>query len=290
MTFSIVAVDPNERAVGVAVASKFLAVGALVPFVRADAGAVATQAFAKLGFGPDGLSRMARGQRAADALASMLAADSKAASRQVGIVDLHGGAAAHTGTDCAAWAGHFVGAGFACQGNILAGPDVIQAMADAYSAARGELADRLLAALQAGDAAGGDQRGRQSAALIVARPGGGYGGDTDRYLDLRVDDHADPVGELARLLGLHHLYFQRPRPDQLMPITPEIARDIQTAIRASGHYTGEISGEWDAASRAAFWRYVGQENLEERWSPDGTPDLIDAVTLDYVRGSVQRAL
>lgn len=285
MTFSIVAYDAEEKAAGVAVASKFLAVGAIVPFARADAGAVATQAYAKIRFGPDGLARMAGGQPATETLAALLAADPRSATRQVGIVDIHGGAAAHTGSDCTAWAGHVVGEGFTCQGNILTGPDVVQAMADAYRGATGELSDRLLAALLAGDEAGGDKRGRQAAALTVARPGGGYGGDNDFYINLRVDDHADPVPALARLLDLHHLYFRQPTPDQLMPITAEIAREIQQAIQASGHYAGEINGVWDDATKAAFWEYVGQENLEGRWTPDRAPDLIDAVTLDVLRGS-----
>ena len=283
MTFSIVAYDAEEHAVGVAVASKFLAVGAIVPYVRADSGAVATQAFAKLGFGADGLRRMFDGQSAADALAAMLANDPDAHQRQVGLVDIHGGSAAHTGTGCSDWAGHVIGKGFTCQGNILTGPDVVQAMADAYRSARGELADRLLAALQAGDAAGGDKRGRQSAALMVARPGGGYGGDTDKYLDLRADDHAEPVEELTRLLDLHRLYFRRPTPDQMTPITPEIARELQAVIRRSGHYSGQISGVWNDAVKSAFWDFVGEENLEERWSLDTAPDMIDAVTLAYLR-------
>ena len=285
MTFSIVAYDAEEHAVGVAVASKFLAVGAVVPTVSADSGAVASQAFAKLGFGPDGLRRMVDGQSAADALAAMLAGDPDAHQRQVGIVDIHGGAAAHTGTGCSDWAGHVVGESFTCQGNILTGPDVVQAMADGYRSAHGELADRLLAALHAGDSTGGDKRGRQSAALMVAKPRGGYGGDTDKYLDLRVDDHTDPVGELARLLGLHRLYFRRPTPDQLMPITPEIARELQAVIRHSGHYSGQIDGVWNDAAKAAFWDFVGEENLEERWSLDAAPDMIDTVTLEYLRGT-----
>jgi uncharacterized Ntn-hydrolase superfamily protein len=285
MTFSIVAYDAEEHAVGVAVASKFLAVGAIVPYVRADSGAVATQAFAKLGFGPDGLRRIFDGQTATDALAEMLSHDPYAQQRQVGAVDTHGGAAAHTGTGCSPWAGHYVGEAFTCQGNILTGPEVIQAMADAYRSAQGELADRLMTAIQAGDAAGGDKRGRQSAALLVAKPGGGYGGDTDKYLDLRVDDHADPVGELARLLGLHRLYFRRPSPDQLTPVTPEIARELQAVIRRSGHYSGEIDGVWSDAAKSAFWDFVGEENLEERWSLDAEPDMIDTVTLEFIRSS-----
>jgi uncharacterized Ntn-hydrolase superfamily protein len=283
LTFSIAAIDPDEHAAGVAVASKFLGAGAYVPFVAADAGAVATQAFAKLGFGPDGLDRMRSGQSPSEALQAMLEPDSLAAHRQVGLVDLEGRAAAHTGSDCIAWAGHIVGDGFTVQGNILTGPDVLEAMAAAYRSATGELADRLLAALIAGDAAGGDRRGRQSAALSVAKPNGGYGGDTDRYLDLRVDDHPTPATELSRLLDLHRLYFRRPTPDQMQPVTPDIAREIQQLIKASGDYAGEVSGNWDSASRQAFWDWVSRENLEERWSIRGTPQMIDDVTLAYVR-------
>ena len=202
-TFSIAAWDPEAKEYGVAVASRFLAVGAVVPWVAADAGAVATQAWANTSFGPKGLALLRAGKPAADALAELLAADSDSARRQVGIVDARGGVAAHTGSGCMAWAGHRTGEGFTCQGNILTGPQVVEAMAAAFGKARGDLADRLIAALAAGDRAGGDSRGRQSAALYVARAEGGYSGFNDRLVDLRVDDHPDPVGELGRLNRLH---------------------------------------------------------------------------------------
>lgn len=202
-TFSIAAWDPEAKEYGVAVASRFLAVGHVVPWVAADAGAIATQAWANTSFGPKGLALLRAGKPATDVLAELLAADPQAARRQVGIVDAKGGVAAHTGDGCMAWAGHRTGEGFACQGNILAGPQVVEAMAAAFPKARGDLADRLLAALAAGDRAGGDSRGRQSAALYVARAEGGYSGFNDRLIDLRVDDHADPVTELARLNRLH---------------------------------------------------------------------------------------
>jgi uncharacterized Ntn-hydrolase superfamily protein len=282
-TFSIAACDLDEGAWGVAVASKFLAAGAVVAWAQAGAGAVATQALAKVGYGPDGLALLAQGRSAGETLAALLQNDPQQAGRQVGIVDAHGGTAAHTGADCQAWAGQRSGAGYTCQGNMLTGPETLDAMAAAFEAASGELADRLLAALQAGDAAGGDRRGKQAAALLVVKAGGGYGGDTDRYLDLRVDDDPEPVAALARLVAAHHLFFGAPRPEDQLVITPDIARELQTLLTAQGYYSGPVSGIWDAASQRAFWALVGSENLEERWNPDSQPDHIDRVALGYLR-------
>jgi uncharacterized Ntn-hydrolase superfamily protein len=202
-TFSIVACDPETGELGVAVQSKFFAVGAVVPWARAGVGAIATQAYGNTTFGPRGLERLAAGEAVDAVLAALLASDSLAAQRQVGIVDARGSSAAHTGADCLAWAGHRTGPKFSVQGNILTGEAVVDAMAEAYLAAEGEmLGERLLRALEAGQAAGGDARGRQSAALLVVREGGGYGGYNDRYCDLRVDDHAQPIVELRRIFGI----------------------------------------------------------------------------------------
>ncbi|MFN8451802.1 MAG: DUF1028 domain-containing protein [Anaerolineae bacterium] len=167
--------------------------------MRAGVGAIATQSFAKVSFGVDGLASIREGARR-DALDALLAADPVREKRQIGIVDSQGRSAAHTGSECFDWAGHRTHEGFTCQGNITAGTSVVEAMADAYTSARGELADRLLAALVAGDDAGGDRRGKQGAAIYVARPNGGYGGDNDRYLDLRVDDDPAPLARMAALL------------------------------------------------------------------------------------------
>jgi uncharacterized Ntn-hydrolase superfamily protein len=279
-TFSIVAHDPDNGDLRIAVASKFLAVGSVVPWAQIGAGAVATQALANMSFGPRGMALMAAGRSARETLDALLANDPQREHRQVGLVDSRGGAAAHTGAACFEWAGHFVGPGFAAQGNILAGKDVIKAMTSGFTRSRGELAERLLAALQAGDAAGGDRRGRQSAALYVARAGGSYGGVLDRYIDLRVDDHLGPVAELARLLKLHRFYLTPPRQEDLLPIDDSIAREIQELLSGAGYYTGPISGEFDAVTRAALKQYGSVENLEERLI---SPTKIDPQVLEYMR-------
>lgn len=285
-TFSIAAYDPAEYAWGAAVASKFLAAGALVVWARAGAGAVATQAFAKVSLGPDGLDLMENGMSAQAALDRLLENDSDRDHRQAGFVDAQGRVAAYTGPDCFEWAGHRTGTLYTCQGNILTGPETLDAMAEAFETTPGELAVRLVAALKAGDTAGGDRRGKQSAGIVVVRPNGGYGGDNDRYLDLRVDDHPDPVTRLAELLALHQLYFGTTAPDQLLAIDGALARELQTMLVRQDYYAGPVSGQWDQPSIDAFWAFVGTENLEERWTPDDAHRL-DPVILDFIRTRFQ---
>ncbi|HZD10248.1 MAG TPA: DUF1028 domain-containing protein, partial [Candidatus Binatia bacterium] len=178
--------------------------------------------------------------------------------------------------------GHIVGEGFTCQGNILI-PGTVEAMARRFEEARrgsGELADWLVAALEAGQEAGGDKRGRQSAAVLVVRDGGGYGGNNDRYLDLRVDDHMEPIEELQRLLQMHHLYFGQTDPDDLIPLS-SVAGELQQLLQKTGYYEGSMSGEFDERTRSALRELVGSENLEERW--DGKGDLIDRQVVSYLR-------
>ena len=285
-TFSIVAHDASSGDVGVAVASKFLAVGSVVPWARANAGAVATQASANVRFGPDGLAMLADGADAEAVLKRLLEADEGRETRQVGIVDLRGGAATFTGRECHAWAGGVTGQGFAAQGNILTGEGVVRAMASVYQATGGELAERLLAALAAGDHEGGDSRGRQAAALYVARKGGSYGGTMDRYVDLRVDDHPAPVGELVRLLGLHRFYLTPPATDVLLPVDEPLARELQQILRTVGYYEGPISGVYDEPTRAALASYGGVENLEERLVSDAR---IDPEVVTFLRAKAQEA-
>jgi uncharacterized Ntn-hydrolase superfamily protein len=285
-TFSIVARDPQNGDLGVAVASKFLAVGSVVAWAQAGAGAVATQALANLTYGPEGLALLERGRSAQEALDQLLDDDDMREQRQVGIVDTHGGAAAHTGAQCMDWAGHVIGAGFAAQGNILAGAGVVQALAETFTRATGELAERLLAALAAGDAAGGDRRGRQSAALYVARAGGSYGGKLDRYVDLRADDHPTPIAELARLLKLHRFYLTPPRQEDLVPIDATIAGELQALLGRAGYYHGPANAVYDAATRAALEQYGSVENLEERLI---SATHVDPQVLAYLREKIGTA-
>ena len=209
-TFSIVACDPDTQELGVAVQSKFIAVGSVVPWAKADVGAVATQAYANTTYGPKALELLAKGETPEGVISKITEEDKRSAVRQVGIVSAKGDSATFTGQKCNAWAGGVKGENFCCQGNILAGEDVVKNMAKAFQESKGELADRLLAALQAGQDAGGDTRGMQSAALLIVREGWGYGGFNDRYRDLRVDDHAEPIKELKRVLELHRQIFPRP--------------------------------------------------------------------------------
>ncbi|MHC4137907.1 MAG: DUF1028 domain-containing protein [Planctomycetota bacterium] len=216
-TFSIVGYDPQTRDLGVAVQSKFFGVGSVVPWAKAGVGAVATQAWANVKYGPEGLKLLESGRSARQAVDALTKSDAGREQRQLGIVDAQGRAASYTGRQCLAWAGHEVGEHFCVQGNILAGEQVVAAMAKAFEQERRkwgtELADWLMAALQAGQQAGGDRRGQQSAALLVVREKGGYMGGNDRFIDLRVEDHPRPIEELARLLELHKRYrkFLQPR-------------------------------------------------------------------------------
>lgn len=268
MTFSIVAADPDAGDWGVAVASKFLAVGAVVPYAKAGVGAVATQAWANTDFGPKGLESMAGGAPAPEVLAELIHGDEGRADRQVGLIDGQGLPATFTGEDCLEWAGGHTGPGFACQGNILVGQPVVAAMVDAFTGETGGLVDRLLAALVAGDDAGGDRRGRQSAALLVVREGGGYGGRNDRYVDLRVDDHPQAVTELARVFDLYDREVLV-RNDPLLPASSELVEEIQRRLTARGHYSGGATGVLDDVTRTALAEFAGAFNLEGRLRDDG---------------------
>lgn len=280
-TFSIVAHDADTGSYGIAVASKFLAVGAYVPYARIGVGAVATQAHVNMAYGPDGLALMAQGATADDCVRRLIADDAGRDERQFGLVDAQGNAATYTGAKCMDWAGGLVGKGYAVQGNILAGANVIPAMALAYENTLGDFADRLFAALRVADDAGGDRRGRQSAALLVLRPNAGYGGNNDRYLDLRVDDHRSPVVEMGRLLNLHRLYFGvTPAPDKL-PLDGVLLRELQQVMQRQDYYHGPIHGQYDALTRAAWRAFTGTENLEARVDLDAA--TIDPPALAYIR-------
>ena len=274
MTFSIVACDLEEQAWGIAVASKFPAVGAVVPWVQAEAGAVATQSFANTSFGPRGLVLMGTGLTAQETLQRLLEDDPDKELRQVGLVDAQGGSATFSGSGCFAWAGGVSGRGYAIQGNILAGEEVVPAMEKAFLDATGNLPTRLLAALLAGDRAGGDRRGRQSAAIYVAKPKAGYGGFTDRWLDYRVDDHEDPVPRLGELLELHELYFGKSHESERVEIKDHALAQLTEILQRQAYLNQERT------FAEAFQAFIGNENFEERADPEGS--WIDGPVLAYL--------
>jgi uncharacterized Ntn-hydrolase superfamily protein len=284
MTFSIVARDPEAGELGIAVQSKFLAVGAVVPWAQAGVGAIATQAWANTTYGPGGLDLLASGLSAKETIERLTGADDGRASRQVGIVAMHGVPATFTGGECLPWAGGHVGEHYTCQGNILVGEETVLSMARTFEQTSGHLCDRLMAALAAGQAAGGDSRGQQSAALLVVRERGGYSGFNDRFIDLRVDDHPQPIEELQRILQLHKLYLFPPEPQDILPIDNSLASELQELLTISGDYKGSVNGVYDTATRDAFRQFSGRENLEERWFEDAR---IDRVVLEFMRKKLQ---
>ncbi len=274
MTYSIVAADPAAGEVGVAVQSKFLAVGAIVPWAAADAGAVATQALADVTIGPRGLALLREGVDPAECVERLVAGDPLTEQRQFGLIAADGRAASFTGGECFDHASSIVGDGFAAQGNILAGRAVVEGLASGFRETAGQpLADRLLRSLERAQEAGGDRRGQESAALLVVRQGGGYGGNHDRMLDLRADDHVTPIAELRRLVALHRLYFDRPDPADALPIEGALRDELHTVLLRRGF---DPEGNF----RDALFGYFGWENLEERWLDE---HRLDPAVLAYIR-------
>ena len=273
MTFSIVAFDPANGDLGVAVQSKFPNVGVSIPFARAGVGAVATQSYCNTSYGPRGLALLENGASPQEAASILTGGDEQRDFRQVGIIDARGRAASFTGARCFDWAGDRQGACCAAQGNTLAGPGVVEGMVRAFEETGGSLAERLLAALQAGQANGGDRRGQQSAALLVVRAGGGYGGFDDRYAAISVYDHPAPIAELERLYAIHRLTYFRSDPERLAPIDAAIADELQRMMRERGFYRGAVTGICDATTLGALRDFMGWENYDERIRDDDRIDL-----------------
>ncbi|MFX0046318.1 MAG: DUF1028 domain-containing protein [Candidatus Hermodarchaeota archaeon] len=279
-TFSIVAREPTNGDMGIIVQSKFPAVGAVVPWALAEVGAVASQAWANTSYGPRGIELMSEGKSASETLKILLQDDDKTEHRQVGIVDAKGRAVAHTGSECMEWAGHIVGDGYACQGNILAGEAVVRNMAEAYESTEGDLIDKLFAVLRAGQAAGGDKRGMQSAAILVVREGGGYEGGNDRYVDVRVDDHPSPIEELERIFHLYDMtLLSREDPSRLLTIKGELITKIQNALVTLGLLEGAVEDSFTPAAQDALQEWINTNNFENKYRDDGT---IWLSVLDYL--------
>jgi len=272
-TFSIAACDLKRREWGVAVQSKFLAVGAVVGWAEAEAGALATQAFANPSYGPDGLALLREGVSAKEAVKRLTQADEGRDDRQLGVVDREGHCATYSGSACFDWAGGRTGAGYAAQGNILVSGETVDALADTFEGSAGDpLARRLVACLAAAQAAGGDRRGQQSSSLLVVRLGGGYAGLSDTLVDLRVDDHPEPIAELERLLGLHTLFFGETPEEDWLPVDDDLAGEIRVRLDRLGYRDADLG--------RAFGAWAGTENLEERVRG---LDRIDPVVLAELR-------
>ena len=271
-TYSIVACDLEAGQWGVGVQSKFLAVGSVVPWAEPQVGAIATQSYANPRYGPEGLGLLRDGLSAEDVVARLTEADEGRAQRQLGVVDGQGRAATFTGEECHDWAGGRTGKSYAAQGNILVSQATVDALAGTFEATAGKpLAVRLIDCLDAAQAAGGDSRGQQSAALLVVEKDGGYASLSDTLVDLRVDDHERPLEELRRIYRLHDALFGRTPKEEWVDVDDELAAELRAQLRALG-YDGEL--------RAAFERWSGNQNLEER--VEGV-DRIDPVVLEVLR-------
>jgi uncharacterized Ntn-hydrolase superfamily protein len=271
-TFSIVACDLGAGQWGVATQSKFLAVGSIVPWAEPNVGAVATQSYANPRYGPDGLALLRRGAAADDVVKELTDADDDRDHRQLGVVDAKGGSATYTGSKCFAWAGGIAGPGFAAQGNILVGEETVTALASTFTSTAGRpLAERLIACLGAAQAAGGDRRGQQSAALLVVEQDGGYAGLTDVLVDLRVDDHERPIDELARIYAIHDLLFGRTPRAEWIAVDDDLRAELTGKLARLG-YEGPLE--------EALPSWAGAENLEER--VDGV-DQLDPVVVRELR-------
>jgi uncharacterized Ntn-hydrolase superfamily protein len=261
-TFSIVARDPEQDAIGVAVQSKFVSVGSVVPFASADAGAIATQSFANVAYGPDGLDLLREGRSASEVVETLTDGDDQSAERQVGVVGRDGSVAAFTGADCFEFAGDIQGENYTVQGNILENRATIEAMADTYESATGGLPERLIAALQAGNEAGGDARGEQSAALYVVKPDGGYDGANDRWIDVRVDDHESPIDELERIFRVYDVtLLEREPPDTFRELDGNAAEAVTEAL-VEGGFAEEASGGFAEDERASLAEFRDANNFE----------------------------
>jgi uncharacterized Ntn-hydrolase superfamily protein len=280
MTYSIVAFDPETGDLGVAVESKFPNVGSVIPFAKARVGAVATQSFSNTSYATQGFALLENGATPQEAVAILTRDDPDRDYRQMGIVDAQGRAATFTGAKCFDWAGGLTGENFAIQGNTIVSQAVVEAMAKTFQETSAPLAERLLKALSAGQTAGGDRRGQQSAALLVMRKNGGYGVNNDRYVDISVCDHETPIQELERIYALYRLTFFRSNPDKLVPIDTSIAKELQQILHARKFYKGGVTGSFDGATKKALREFMGWENYDERIRDD---DLIDLEVLEDIR-------
>lgn len=277
-TFSIVAADPETGEVGVAVQSKFLAVGSVVPWAKANVGAVATQSWANTAFGPEGLALLEKGLSPEEVIDKLVADDPDRSLRQVAVINAEGEASAFTGHECYDWAGHMIGKHHSCQGNILISEETVSEMSRTFEASEGPLAERMLKAVAAAQHAGGDSRGKQSAAVYVVQEGAGYGGYNDVKVDLRVDDHPEPIEELQRLYELHKMYAA-PSEDKLAIEGDVLKTVVEQLVKLSLLGMGDYNS-YNAEVKEALKAFVLRENFDDHWSEEA---LIDESVLAYLK-------
>jgi len=278
MTFSIVAYDPFKKEWGVAVQSKFVAVGAVVPFGKANVGVIATQAYANTSYGPRGLDLLEKGFNAEETIQELIREDEEREQRQVGIVDSYGNAASFTGKKCFDWAGHVIGENYACQGNILASEEVVTAMSDTFKSTSGDLIERFFAVLEAAQEKGGDKRGREAAAILIVKEKGAYDGGTDKYIDIRVDEHPTPIKELKKVFEIYDMcILLRDNPKDIIKLDGDVMKTVKELLKRDDFYKGEIDGEYDKNTKEALRDWLGTNNFEVKERDD-----------EYMWGSVYR--
>lgn len=279
-TYSIVGCDTAAGEVGIAVQSKFLAVGNVVPWAKGGVGAIATQAWANVAYGIDGLKLLEQGMHPEEVVSALIKQDEGCETRQFGVVNIKGQSATFTGKECSEWAGGIAGENFAAQGNILVGEATVQALADTFQSTGGDLTERLMRALEEAQKVGGDRRGMQSAAIYVAKEGAGYGGVSDTMVDIRVDDHKQPIKELRRVLELYRFFLFKTEEGNVSEIKDEIKDMILSVLAKTGYYSGSTSGAWDEAMHNAFHEFSLVENFDERLQPFG---LVDNEVVAFMR-------
>jgi uncharacterized Ntn-hydrolase superfamily protein len=278
MTFSIVAYDPKNKEWGVAVQSKFVAVGVIVPFAQANIGAIATQAYCNTSYGPDGLELLANGISADEVIELLTENDPNKDQRQVGVVDAKGNAASFTGKDCFNWAGHIVGKNYCCQGNILTSGNVIKNMSHVFEHTEGDLVEKLFASLEAAQEAGGDKRGQEAAAILIVKEKGVYDGGTDRYIDIRVDEHPTPIKELKKVFEIYDLcLLSRDDPKDIIKLEGEALAKVLSVLKNDGFYSGKDSQKFTDEIRDALIKWMHTNNFEVKERDD-----------NYLFGSVYR--
>ena len=278
MTFSIVAYDPKNKEWGVAVQSKFVAVGSLVPHARANVGAIATQAYANTSYGPKGLALLEQGYSAKEVIEILIEDDNLKEERQVGIVDSRGNVHSYTGEKCFEWAGHVIRKNHACQGNILASEEVVKAMSKAFINTSGDLVEKFFTALEAGQEKGGDRRGMESAAILIVKEKGAYDGGIDRYIDIRVDEHPNPIKELKKVFEIYDMcLLLRDDPNDIVKLEGNVLKNVKTLLKQDGFYKGEINDIYDEDTKIALKNWLGTNNFEVKERDD-----------NYMWGSVYR--